>query len=98
MPRWLHASLLSQTALNAGLTRPPSRHYEPLRCPCPPFLLRRVRRRRPRGCSSIRGWLHEIKHDGFRIIARKNGAQVRLYSRPGNDLTDRFLLIVETLA
>jgi ATP-dependent DNA ligase len=20
-------------------------------------------------------WLHEIKHDGFRIIARKNGAQ-----------------------
>ena len=29
-------------------------------------------------------WLHEIKHDGFRIIARKNGAQVRLYSRPRN--------------
>jgi ATP-dependent DNA ligase len=29
-------------------------------------------------------WLHEIKHDGFRVIARKKGAQVRLYSRPGN--------------
>jgi bifunctional non-homologous end joining protein LigD len=43
-------------------------------------------------------WVHEIKHDGFRIIARKNGAQVRLYSRPGNDLTGRFPLIVETLA
>jgi bifunctional non-homologous end joining protein LigD len=43
-------------------------------------------------------WLHEIKHDGFRIIARKKGAQVRLYSRPGNDLTRRFPLIVETLA
>src|SRR6266536_2675351 len=42
-------------------------------------------------------WLHEIKHDGFRIIARKTGAQVRLYSRPGNDLTRRFPLIVETL-
>jgi bifunctional non-homologous end joining protein LigD len=42
-------------------------------------------------------WLHEIKHDGFRIIARKNGAQVRLYSRPGNDLTRRFPLIVEML-
>ena len=24
-------------------------------------------------------WLHEIKHDGFRIIARKTGAQVRLW-------------------
>jgi len=43
-------------------------------------------------------WLHEIKHDGFRIIARKTGAQVRLYSRPGNDLTHRFPLIIETLA
>jgi bifunctional non-homologous end joining protein LigD len=43
-------------------------------------------------------WIHEIKHDGFRIVARKDGAQVRLYSRPGNDLTSRFPLIVETLA
>jgi bifunctional non-homologous end joining protein LigD len=43
-------------------------------------------------------WLHEIKHDGFRVIARKDGAKVRLYSRPGNDLTYRFPLIVESLA
>ena len=43
-------------------------------------------------------WLHEIKHDGFRVIARKSGERVRLYSRPGNDLTDRFPLIVEALA
>jgi ATP-dependent DNA ligase len=28
-------------------------------------------------------WLHEIKHDGFRVIARKDGDRVRLYSRPG---------------
>jgi bifunctional non-homologous end joining protein LigD len=43
-------------------------------------------------------WLHEIKHDGFRIIARKDGDRVRLYSRPGNDLTYRFPLIVEALS
>src|SRR6266702_5088119 len=43
-------------------------------------------------------WLHEIKHDGFRVIARKDGDRVRLYSRPGNDLTRRFPLIVETPA
>jgi bifunctional non-homologous end joining protein LigD len=42
--------------------------------------------------------LQEIKHDGYRLMARKNGAQVRLYSRPGNDLTSRFPLIGETLA
>jgi bifunctional non-homologous end joining protein LigD len=43
-------------------------------------------------------WLHEIKHDGFRMIARKDGDRVKLYSRPGNDLTERFPLIVETMA
>jgi bifunctional non-homologous end joining protein LigD len=41
--------------------------------------------------------LHEIKHDGFRVIARKNGDRVKLDSLPGNDLTDRFPLIVEAL-
>jgi bifunctional non-homologous end joining protein LigD len=43
-------------------------------------------------------WLHEIKHDGFRVIARKDGDRVRLYSRPGNDMTRRFPQIVEALA
>jgi bifunctional non-homologous end joining protein LigD len=43
-------------------------------------------------------WLHEIKHDGFRVIARKDGSRVRLYSRLGNDLTRRFPLIVDALA
>jgi bifunctional non-homologous end joining protein LigD len=43
-------------------------------------------------------WLHEIKHDGFRVVARKDGDRVRLYSRSGNDLTYRFPLIVEALA
>jgi ATP-dependent DNA ligase len=43
-------------------------------------------------------WLHEIKHDGFRIIVRKSNGRVRLYSRPGNDFTRRFPLIVEALA
>ena len=31
-------------------------------------------------------WLQRIKHDG---VARKDEARVRLYSPPGNDLTDR---------
>jgi bifunctional non-homologous end joining protein LigD len=43
-------------------------------------------------------WLHEIKHDGFRVITRKSGNRVRLYSRHGNDLTQRFPLIVDTLS
>jgi bifunctional non-homologous end joining protein LigD len=43
-------------------------------------------------------WLHEIKHDGFRVIARKDRKRVRLYDRLGNDVTQRFSLIVEAAA
>ena len=42
-------------------------------------------------------WIHEIKHDGFRIIARKDGERVTLYSRPGNDFTQRFPPIARAL-
>jgi hypothetical protein len=45
--------------------------------------------------------LIEIKHDGFRIIARKSGGQLRLYrgsiAVPANDFTRRFPLIAEAL-
>jgi ATP-dependent DNA ligase len=37
-------------------------------------------------------WIHEIKHDGFRIMARRDGRKVRLISRNGHDLTYRFPL------
>jgi bifunctional non-homologous end joining protein LigD len=43
-------------------------------------------------------WIHEIKHDGFRIIARRNGPRVRLMSRNGGDLTYRFPLIASATA
>jgi len=33
------------------------------------------------------GWIHEIKHDGMRIMARRDGAGVRLITRHGNDFT-----------
>jgi bifunctional non-homologous end joining protein LigD len=38
------------------------------------------------------GWIHEIKHDGFRILAHRGGRSVRLLTRNGNDLGDRFPL------
>jgi hypothetical protein len=38
-------------------------------------------------------WLHEIKHDGFRIIARKNGERVRLYSRVARSQRVRALVV-----
>jgi bifunctional non-homologous end joining protein LigD len=39
------------------------------------------------------GWIHEIKHDGFRILARRDSAGVRLITRAGNDFSSRFPFI-----
>jgi hypothetical protein len=35
------------------------------------------------------GWVHEIKHDGHRLVVRRDGPRVRLYSRNAYDLTSR---------
>jgi bifunctional non-homologous end joining protein LigD len=43
-------------------------------------------------------WLHEIKHDGFRIMARRDPQSVRLYTRNGYDFAGRFPQIVEALS
>ncbi len=40
-------------------------------------------------------WLHEVKHDGYRLIVRREGKRVRLFTRNGHDWSDRYPLIVE---
>jgi bifunctional non-homologous end joining protein LigD len=44
------------------------------------------------------GWIHEIKHDGFRILAHRQGPTIRLITRNGYDFSDRFPFIVEAVA
>jgi bifunctional non-homologous end joining protein LigD len=53
--------------------------------PCLPSLADRP----PKGA----GWIHEIKHDGFRMMVRRNGVGVRIFTRNGHDWTDRYPLI-----
>ena len=50
-------------------------------------------KRPPPGPGSIR----EIKHDGFRIMARLDTGAVRLITRNGNDLGRRFPFIAMTV-
>jgi ATP-dependent DNA ligase len=47
--------------------------------------------RRPAG----RDWLHEIKHDGYRLVVQRDNKRVRLWTRNGHDWSDRFPLITE---
>jgi bifunctional non-homologous end joining protein LigD len=64
------------------LSRPRSRPLSHFIAPCLP----RPADRPPIG----RQWLHEIKHDGFRIMARRDAAGVRLLTRNGHDFAGRF--------
>jgi len=43
-------------------------------------------------------WVHEIKHDGYRMIVRRDGDRVRLYSRKAIDWTARLPAIAESAA
>ncbi|HMF17864.1 MAG TPA: hypothetical protein VKE98_11695 [Gemmataceae bacterium] len=54
--------------------------------PCLPTLSRRV----PSGPE----WVHEIKHDGYRLLVRRQGDRVRLFTRRGYDWSHRFPWIV----
>jgi len=44
------------------------------------------------------GWLHEIKHDGFRIMGYRDADGLRLITRNGYDFTSRFPLATAALA
>jgi bifunctional non-homologous end joining protein LigD len=50
--------------------------------PCLPLL----KPEPPRG----KGWLHEVKFDGWRVQLHKNGDQVRIYSKSGHNFAGRF--------
>jgi bifunctional non-homologous end joining protein LigD len=42
-------------------------------------------------------WVHEIKHDGFRLMARRDSAGIRLLTQNGHDWSPRYSLIREAV-
>ncbi len=57
--------------------------------PCQPLLVAG----RPAGPE----WLHEVKHDGYRLLGRKQGERVTLWTRHGTKFTDRLPRIAEAV-
>jgi bifunctional non-homologous end joining protein LigD len=43
-------------------------------------------------------WVHEVKHDGYRLIVRRDGKVVGLFTRRGHDWTDRYPAIAAVAA
>jgi ATP-dependent DNA ligase len=58
--------------------------------PCQPT----VAKRPPNGP----GWVHELKHDGYRLQIHVREGRVRLYTMNGNNWTSRYPRIVEEAA
>ncbi len=44
------------------------------------------------------GWLHELKFDGYRVLARWDGERPQLFTRHGLDWTDRFPSVAAAVA
>jgi bifunctional non-homologous end joining protein LigD len=42
-------------------------------------------------------WAFEVKHDGYRFVARRDGDRVRVFSRHGKEWADKVPLIVEAM-
>jgi bifunctional non-homologous end joining protein LigD len=61
----------------------PKRQFEP----CLPARQTQV----PTGAD----WIHEIKHDGYRLIVHRQDKVVRLFTRNGHDWTDQYPWIVQ---
>jgi ATP-dependent DNA ligase len=61
----------------------PKRVYEP----CLPTVATEV----PTGPE----WLHELKHDGFRLLIHRDSDDVRLFTRRGYDWTHRFPRVID---
>jgi bifunctional non-homologous end joining protein LigD len=75
-------------AATANATSRPGPHF--IITPSAPVL----KREPPTG----REWLHEVKHDGWRAQLHKAGDVVTIYSRNGNDVTQRFKSVAEAVA
>jgi len=80
--------LRPEEVLSTRVEKPPPRPYLMLVRfipPCSPVLSKEP----PPGPE----WLHEVKFDGWRVQIHKQGKRVKLYSRNGKDLADRFSML-----
>jgi hypothetical protein len=66
---------------------------------------KRRRRRRPAGIPTLvpeppsgAGWVHEIKHDGYRTLIVIDQGKVRAFSRPGKDWTGPYRRVINACA
>jgi ATP-dependent DNA ligase len=63
----------------------------------PSTLARMLSHSRPTPSGLHSEWVNEIKHDGYRLMTRRDPVGIRLITRRGSDWTTRFPLVVEAV-
>jgi bifunctional non-homologous end joining protein LigD len=86
-----------QTILRAPALQPAISSRGARRSPLPPGFILPCLPTPANQCKSGPAWVHEIKHDGYRLIARRTSDRVRLYPRGGFNCANRYPRIVEAL-
>jgi len=87
------AQMRKASSRNANQARPKRRKAAPL----PKF-------RKPQLATLVddvpagNGWMHEIKFDGYRAMVAARGNEIRIYTRSGQDWTDKFAPLAKALA
>ena len=101
-PIFSACTIAERTAYQSGLDSPAPATYlfaaMLLRLRPPGFIERCLPSSAERPSSGA-NWIHEIKHDGCRLMARRDliGTGIRLLTRNGNDWSSRYPQIVEAL-
>ncbi|MFW6353221.1 MAG: DNA ligase D [Verrucomicrobiota bacterium] len=83
------AEIRRESASSASSEKPPSSRPEQMPAPQLATLADTL----PTG----RGWVYEVKWDGYRLLGQRASGKVRLWTRNGHDWSDRFPAIVEAL-
>jgi bifunctional non-homologous end joining protein LigD len=99
------APVLEQIPIDHPLKATTKPSPSPERPPAPGAVRGRVPDdQRPQLCQLVEeapedsGWVSEIKFDGYRLLARIDGGQVRLITRNGHDWTDRLPAVAKVMA
>ena len=88
----------AEAILGSVTPPPPAPSLEHLPTELQPTFLKPQLAQETESPPDVPGWLHELKLDGYRMQARKQGTKVQMFTRSGIDWTDRVKAVAAEVA
>lgn len=104
LPREASAAPMKKSAAKKARAKPRSKQADEdvpegaLKAKLPETLAPQLATLVTRPPTDPEGWVYEIKYDGYRLLARIDGPSVRLFTRKGNDWTDKLSKLAKAVA